>query len=136
MSRFTRRSRPTGLAAASLLVLVAAAAPVRAQTPPASAPEPALVDDSLTNGALIGAGAGAGVGIITVLALSTTCDVSRSCIHPDETAGALVVGIGAGAGIGLIAGMLIDKARRDPPPVAVAIRADRQERAVRVRWSF
>jgi ABC-type cobalamin transport system permease subunit len=136
MSRFTCRSLPTGLAAASLLVLVAAAAPVRAQTPSGSRPEPALVDDSLTNGALIGAGAGAGVGIMTVLALSTTCDVSKSCIHADETADALVVGIGAGAGIGLIAGMLIDKARRDPPPVAVAIRADRQERAVRLRWSF
>ena len=134
MSRFTRRSRFTGLAAASLLVLAAAAAPVRAQTPPASPPEPVLVDDSLVNGELIGAGIGAGVGMMTVATLASSCDVSKNCIPPSELGTALPLGIAAGAVIGLIAGMFIDKARRDPAPVAVAIRADRQVRAVRIDW--
>ena len=131
MSRFTRRTRFTGLAAASLLVLAAAAAPVRAQTPPASPPEPALVDDSLVNGGLIGLGVGAGVGVVTAGFLTSTCDV-RNCTPISGTEGAAV--IAAGAGIGLLTGLLIDRARRDPPPVAVAIRADRQVRAVRIDW--
>jgi hypothetical protein len=40
MSRFTRRSRFTGAAAASLFVLAAAAAPLLAQAPPVSPPDP------------------------------------------------------------------------------------------------
>jgi hypothetical protein len=131
MSRFTRRSRFAGLAAASLLVLAAAAAPVRAQTPPAHPPEPALVDDSLVNGGLIGLGVGFGVGFVTAGFLTLSCDV-RNCTPlsgPEFTAVTA-----AGAGIGLLTGLLINKARRDPPPVAVAIRADRQVRAVRIDW--
>ena len=131
MSRFTRRSRFTGLAAASLLVLAAAAAPVRAQTPPAAPPERALVDDSLVNGGLIGLGVGFGVGFVTAGFLTSSCDV-RNCTPLSGTEFTAVTA--AGAGIGLLTGLLIDKARRDPPRVAVAIRADRQVRAVRIDW--
>ena len=47
------------------------------------------------------------------------------------------IGAAAGAGIGLVTGLLIDRARRDPaPPIAVAVRADRHEKAVRVQWRF
>jgi hypothetical protein len=129
--RFTRRSGFTGLAAASLLALAAAAAPVRAQPPPASPPEPALADDSLVNGGLIGLGVGFGVGFVTAGFLTSTCDV-RNCTPLSDSEFTAVTA--AGAGIGLITGLLIDKARRDPPPVAVAIRADRQVRAVRIDW--
>ena len=131
MSRFTSRSRFTGLAAASLLILAAAAAPIRAQTPPASPPEPAHVDDSLVNGGLIGLGVGFGVGFIMAGALTSSCDV-RNCTPLSN--GEFTAVTATGAGIGLVAGLLIDKARRDPPPVTVAIRADRQMRAVRIDW--
>jgi hypothetical protein len=131
MSRFTRRPLFPGLAAASLLALAAGAAPVRAQTPPASPPEPALVDDSLVNGGLIGLGVGFGVGFVTAGVLASSCDV-RNCTPLSGTEGAAVTA--AGAGVGLLTGLLIDKVRRDPPPVAVAIQADRQVRAVRIDW--
>jgi hypothetical protein len=131
MSRFARRSRVPGLAAASLFVLAAAAAPVRAQTPPTSPPEPDLVDDSLVNGGLIGLGVGFGVGFVTAGFLTSTCDV-RNCTPISGTEATAITA--AGAGIGLLTGLLIDKARRDPPPVAVAIRADREVRAVRIDW--
>jgi hypothetical protein len=131
MSRFTRRSRFTWLAAASLLLLFGAATPVRAQTPPASPPEPALVDDALVNGGLIGLGVGFGVGFATAGFLTSSCDV-RNCTPLSGTEATAVTA--AGAGVGLLTGVLIDTALRDPPPVAVAIRADRQVRAVRVDW--
>jgi hypothetical protein len=106
-----------------------------AQAAPASRPaEPALVDDSLMNGALIGAGVGAGVGFLTVGAAYAICADSNCGPSSD---GAWAIGTAAGAGIGLVTGLLIDKARRDPaPPVAVVVRADRQEKAVRVQWRF
>jgi hypothetical protein len=131
VSRFTRRSRFAGLAAASLLVLAAAAAPVRAQTPPASPHEPAQVDDSLVNGGLIGLGVGFGVGFATAGFLTSTCDV-RNCTPLSDTEATTF--LAAGAGIGLLTGLLIDKVRRDPPPVTVAIRADRRVRAMRIDW--
>ena len=45
------------------------------------------------------------------------------------------IGATAGAGIGLVTGLLIDKMRTDPP-IAVAVRADKRERGVRVSWRF
>ena len=129
MSRCTRRSRFTGLAASSLLLL--AAAQVRAQPPPASPPEHAVVDDSRVNGRLIGLGVGFGVGLVTARFLTSSCDV-RNCKPLSETEFTAVTA--AGAGIGLLTGLRIDQARRDPAPVAVAIRGDRQVRAVRIDW--
>ena len=50
----------------------------------------------------------------------------------------MYAGLGAGAGAG--AGWLVDKLHKGKRPaaipVAVAIRADRQERAVRLQWRF
>ena len=95
MSRFTRRSRFIGLAAASVLVLAAAAAPVRAQTP-AYPPEP-LVDDSLVNGGLIGLGVGFGVGFVTAGFLTSSCDV-RHCTPLSGTEFTAVTAAGPGIG--------------------------------------
>ena len=106
-------------------------ASMAAQAAPASPPPtPARVDDSLVNGGLIGAGVGAGVGVVMDAFLTTTCDV-RNCTPISGTEGAAV--IAAGAGVGLLTGLLIDKARTDPP-VAVSVRANRDVRAVRVDW--
>lgn len=96
---------------------------------------PALIDDPLTNGALIGAAVGAGAGLGAVGMAYAIC--ADSDCGPSSDGPAWALGATAGAGIGLVTGLLIDKARRDPaPPIAVAVRADRHEKAVRVQWRF
>jgi hypothetical protein len=61
------------------------------------------------------------------------------CDAPDDLPTyAMYAGLGAGAGAGV--GWLIDKLHKGKRPaavpVALAIRADRQERAVRLQWRF
>lgn len=107
---------------------------LRAQATPAGpSPAPARVDDPLTNGALIGAaiGAGAGLGIV---GMSYAICIDSDC-GPASEGPTWAIGAAAGAGIGLVTGLLIDKARTDAP-VAVTVRADRREKAVRLQWRF
>jgi hypothetical protein len=109
-------------------------ASIAAQAAPASPPvTPARVDDPLTNGALIGAAVGAGVGLGAV-GMSYAICADSNCGPPSEGP-TWALGAAAGAGVGLLTGLLIDKARTDPP-VAVSVRADREVRAVRVDWRF
>ena len=121
------------------LVLAAAcltAAPVAAQSPPA---RPAIerYDDPVGNGIAIGAALGAIGGVVLTGALYAQCD--DSCDAPAKAPTyAMYAGFGAGIGVG--AGWLIDKLHKGKRPtaipVAVAIRADRQERAIRLQWRF
>ena len=125
--------------AAALSLAVAVVPPAHAQTPPAASAsqpsEPVLVDDPLTNGALIGAAVGAGAGL-GLVGMSYAICADSDCGPPSDGP-TWAVGATAGAGIGLLTGLLIDKARRDPaPPIAIAVRADRREKAVRVQWRF
>jgi hypothetical protein len=61
------------------------------------------------------------------------------CDTPDDLPTyAMYAGVGAAAGAGV--GFLVDRLhkgkRRAAMPVGMAIRADRQERAVRLQWRF
>jgi hypothetical protein len=103
--------------------------------PKAPAVAQARVDDPVGNGiawgALAGAGVAAGLVGIAYAQCNDTCDApARLPMY----AGGMAIGAGSGAGVG----WLIDKLHKGkaPAPVAVAIRADRQERAVRVSWQF
>jgi hypothetical protein len=91
---------------------------------------PALVDDCLVNGGLVGLG----VGFVAAGLLTSSCGL-RKCT---PFIGHRVHGGQRRAGWPRpargVPHRLIDKARRDPPPVAVALRAARQMRAVRIDW--
>jgi hypothetical protein len=87
--------------------------------------------DGMTKGALIGAGAMAGFLAVNY----ARCDAG--CEAPAE--GPMYAwGLSIGAGGGAAAGWLIDRLHvaRKPVPIAVAVRADKQARAVRVQWRF
>ena len=94
-------------------------------------------DDPVGNGIAIGAALGAIGGVVFTGALYRNCH--GLCDTPDDLPTyAMYAGLGAGAGAG--AGWLVDKLHKGKRPaavpVAVAIRADRQERAVRLQWRF
>jgi hypothetical protein len=117
--------------AASLLVAV----PVAAQTRVSGAIE--RYDDPVGNGIAIGAALGAIGGVVLTGALYAQCH--DLCDAPAK-APTYAMYAGFGAGIGAGAGWVLDtlhKGRRPVAiPVAVAVRADRQERAVRLQWRF
>jgi outer membrane lipoprotein SlyB len=138
MSRIERASHVVWLAAAGLGLVLVIWAPVHAQAQPANPPAiplaPVYIDDSTLDGAVIGALAGVGTGILVIGTRYAYC--SEGCSGSSEPSWA--VGAVAGGGIGAAVGWLIDKVRRDPAPspVGVTIRADNQERAVRIQWRF
>ena len=113
-----------------------AAAPAAAQstTGPAATER---YDDPVGNGIAIGAALGAIGGVVITGALYAQCD--DLCDAPAE-APTYGMFAGLGAGIGAGTGWIIDKLHKGKRPaaipVAVAIRADRQERAVRLQWRF
>jgi hypothetical protein len=120
---------------AVVAALAAGPAVAWGQAQPSPEPAPALTVrdpswDGAVKGALIGAGAMAGV-----LAIGyANCDAG--CEAPAE--GPMFAwGMSVGAGGGAAVGWLIDRLKvpRRIQPV-VAIRADREERAVRLRWTF
>ncbi len=117
-----------GLAGA---ILCAGVAPATAQS---SQPAATIrYDDPVGNGIAIGAALGAIGGVVATGALYAHCH--GLCDTPDEwPIYAMYGAAGAGAGAGV--GWLIDKLHKGkkPAPFALAIRADRQERAVRVQW--
>jgi hypothetical protein len=122
--------------ALSLAVAGLAAAPAAAQS---TQQKPAVerYDDPVGNGIAIGAALGAIGGVVFTGALFRNCH--GLCDTPDDLPTyAMYAGLGAGAGAG--AGWLVDKLHKGKRPaavpVAVAIRADRQERAVRLQWRF
>ena len=122
--------------ALSLAVAGLAAAPAAAQS---TQQKPAVerYDDPVGNGIAIGAALGAIGGVVFTGALYRNCH--GLCDTPDDLPTyAMYAGLGAGAGAG--AGWLVDKLHKGKRPagmpVAVAIRADRQERAVRLQWRF
>jgi hypothetical protein len=127
----------------TLAVAIAAPALAHAQTPDHS-PRPFAVADPTWDGAAKGAlvGAGAVAGLLTIS--YARCDAG--CEAPAE--GPMFAwGLSVGAGSGAAIGWLIDRlhkssgrgraahAQRRAVP-AVAVRADREARAVRVAWSF
>lgn len=89
--------------------------------------------DSTRNGLLVGASLGAIAGLAAGGAVAQRC--GPFCNTPASQTYLFYGGIGAGAGAAT--GWLIDKlhAPRQAVP-AVAVRADRREKAVRVAWSF
>ena len=122
--------------ALSLAVAGLAAAPAAAQS---TQQKPAVerYDDPVGNGIAIGAALGAIGGVVFTGALYRNCH--GLCDTPDDLPTyAMYAGLGAGAGAG--AGWLVDKLHKGKRPaavpVAVAIRAERQERAVRLQWRF
>jgi hypothetical protein len=110
--------------------------PAAAQ-PPAPRDAAERYDDPVGNGIAIGAALGAIGGVVMTGALYAHC--RNLCDAPAE-APTYAMYAGLGAGIGAGAGWLVDrlhKGRRPAAiPVAVAVRADRQERAVRLQWRF
>ena len=123
-------------AALALALLALAAAPAAAQ-PTNPKPPVERYDDPVGNGIAIGAALGAIGGVVFTGALYRNCH--GLCDTPDDLPTyAMYAGLGAGAGAG--AGWLVDKLHKGKRPaavpVAVAIRADRQERAVRLQWRF
>ena len=122
--------------ALSLALVGLAAAPAAAQS---ADPKPPVerYDDPVGNGIAIGAALGAIGGVVFTGALYRNCH--GLCDTPDNLPTyAMYAGLGAGAGAGV--GWLVDKMHKGKRPaampVAVAIRADRQERAVRLQWRF
>ena len=134
--RFVVFRSPRLLAALGLAACFAAATPVAAQTPPPH-DHGQRYDDPVGNGIAIGAALGAIGGAVVTGALYARCH--DLCDAPAE-APTYAMYAGFGAGIGAGAGWLVDKLHkgRRPAaiPVAVAVRADRQERAVRLQWRF
>lgn len=136
MSRYPW-SRPTpALVALILAGGCATAAPAAAQPAPAR-PAVERYDDPVGNGIAIGAALGAIGAVVVTGALYAQCD--DLCDAPAE-APTYAMYAGFGAGIGAAAGWVIDKLHRGKRPaalpVAIAIRTDRQERAVRLQWRF
>jgi len=142
-SFFSDPFRPAGLphAARTLFALTLAAAcltaaPVAAQSAPVQ-PATERYDDPVGNGVAIGAALGAIGGVLMTGALYAQCN--DLCDAPAE-APTYAMFAGLGAGIGAGTGWVIDKLHKGKRlaaiPVAVAIRADRQERAVRLHWRF
>ena len=122
--------------ALTLVLVSLAAAPAAAQS---TDPNPPVerYEDPVGNGIAIGAALGAISGVVITGALYAQCD--DLCDAPAEAPTyAMFAGLGAGTGAGI--GWLVDKLHkgRRPAavPVAVSIRADRQERAVRLQWRF
>lgn len=135
MPRFAVFVRSLPLAVASVVLVTAAAPPAFAQTSGASQAPAPRIDDSPANGIIIGAALGTVGGFVWANVLDDRCG-NELCNRPTLHTYLLGVGVGAGAGIGV--GWLIDKLHKGkgPAPVAVAIRADHEARAVRVQWRF
>lgn len=136
MLRIERASHVVWLAAAGFGLVLVISAPAQAQAqpaPPPAPPTPVFIDDSTLDGTVIGALAGVGTGILVMGTRYAYCSEGCSGSEPSWAVGAV-----AGGAIGGGIGWLIDKVRRDPAPspVGVTIRADNQERAVRVQWRF
>jgi hypothetical protein len=138
MFRFTlpdaRALVPCFVVACCLLFTLLPAA-LHAQAAPVSSQVGARYDDPLWDGAVLGALAGAGAMAGLVAIGYAQCDAG--CEAPAEgPMYAAFMGFGAASGAGV--GWLIDKLHKGkrPSPVAVAITADRRERAVRVQWRF
>jgi hypothetical protein len=120
----------------SMALVSLAAAPAAGQS---TNPTPAIerYDDSVGNGIAIGAALGAITGVVITGALYAQC--GDLCDAPAEAPTyAMYAGISAGAGAGV--GWLVDKLHKGKrpraAPVAVNIRANRQERAVHLQWRF
>jgi len=120
----------------SLALAGAAATPAAAQSTTDPPPPVERYDDPVGNGIAIGAALGAIGGLVVTGALYAQCD--DLCDAPAELPTyAMYAGLGAGAGAGV--GWLVDRLHKGKRPRAVpvvAIRADRQERAVRLQWRF
>jgi len=131
--------RSLSITGASLVLALTLAAPAAAQSTSTghSKSTPAeRYDDPVGNGIAIGAALGAIGGLVATGALYANC--RGSCDAPD-TAPTYAMYAGLGAGIGAGTGWLIDKlhkGKRPAIPVAVDIRADPRERAVRLQWRF
>jgi len=125
-----------GFLALTLAAACLTAAPVAAQSSsPSGLTE--RYDDPVGNGIAIGVGLGAIAGVVLTGALYAEC--RNLCDAPDELPTyAMYAGLGAGAGAGV--GWLVDKLHKGQrpraTPVAVNVRADRQEKAVRLQWRF
>lgn len=133
-SRYVSRRIP-GVALSFALVSFAAA-PAAAQSINPSPPVERY-DDPVGNGIAIGAALGAITGVVITGALYAHCN--DLCDAPAEAPTyAMYAGLSAGAGAGV--GWLVDKLHKGKRPravpVAVNIRADRQERAVQLQWRF
>ncbi len=133
---FRPLSQGVPIAALSLALVSYAAAPAAAQS---TSPKPPVerYDDPVGNGIAIGAALGAIGGLVVTGVLYRQCH--DLCDAPAELPTyAMYAGLGAGAGAGV--GWLVDRLHKGKRPrsvpVAVNIRADRQERAVRLQWRF
>ena len=132
MSPFVVRRLIGAAAIVSVLTLFPTSA--RGQTPRPTAPAARLADPTW-DGAVIGALAGAGAKAGVVAVGYAHCDAG--CEAPSQgPMFAIAMGMGAAGGAGV--GWIVDKLHRPKgrSPVAVAIRADREARAVRVQWRF
>ena len=117
----------------AVILALALFAPGRAGAQSAAPPE--RFDDSTANGIIIGAAIGTIAGVLAAYVADDRCGGSL-CNNPSVQTYLLGAGVGAGAGIGV--GWVIDKLHKGkgPAPVAVAIQAGREARAVRVQWRF
>lgn len=133
-----RHLRRLTLAAATVAPSLAHAQSTDPSPRPFAVPDPTW--DGAAKGALVGAGAMAGLLTIGY----ARCD--EGCEAPAEGP-MFAVGLSIGAGRGAAIGWLIDRLHKAPGPgraaratrravPAVAVRADREARAVRVAWSF
>jgi len=124
----------------SLTLATLVAAPAAAQPAPSIRTASTVTeryDDPVGNGIAIGAALGAIGGVVMTGALYANCH--NLCDAPDELPTyAMYAGLGAGIGAGT--GWLIDKLHKGKRPtaipVAVDIRADPRERAIRLQWRF